>query len=209
MSQRKSGYERELLDQYETPAWVTRALIPHLPEINGVVWEPACGSGKMVATFAASRFRRDRQQHRRGRGLSMSTNEERHRRDHHQSALRSFIERALSFDSVRVVAMLLRTDFDHAATRAHLFAGCPTFAKKVVLTKRIRWFEDSNGSRRSGRTRLIGGNFRADGASPSALRLKRTIATTMLAIWMAVAAMQNVAAARIGAVIAAMLTGAA
>jgi hypothetical protein len=31
----------------------------------------------------------------------------------------------------------------------------------------------------------------------------------MLAIWMAVAAMQNVAAARIGAVIAAMLTGAA
>ena len=39
--------------------------------------------------------------------------------------------------------MLLRTDFDHAASRAHLFA---MFAKKVVLTKRIRWFEDSNGS---------------------------------------------------------------
>jgi hypothetical protein len=37
-------------------------------------------------------------------------------------------------------------DFDHAATRAHLFAVCPTFAKKVVLTKRIRWFEDSTGS---------------------------------------------------------------
>jgi hypothetical protein len=42
--------------------------------------------------------------------------------------------------------MLLRRDFDHAATRAHLFAGCPTFAKKVVLTKRIKWFEDSTGS---------------------------------------------------------------
>jgi hypothetical protein len=83
MSQRESGYERKLLDQYETPAWVTLALVPHLPEINGMIW---------------------------------------------------------------VVAMLLRTDFDHAATRAHLFARCPMFAKKVVLTKRIRWFEDSRGS---------------------------------------------------------------
>jgi hypothetical protein len=36
-----------------------------------------------------------------------------------------------------MVAMLLRTDFDHAATRAHLFASRPMFAKKVVLTKRI------------------------------------------------------------------------
>ena len=49
-------------------------------------------------------------------------------------------------DGVRVVAMLLRTDFDHAASRAHLFADCATFAKKVVLTKRIRWFEGSKGS---------------------------------------------------------------
>jgi hypothetical protein len=31
-----------------------------------------------------------------------------------------FIERALHFDDIRVVAMLLRTDFDHAASRAHL-----------------------------------------------------------------------------------------
>ena len=41
---------------------------------------------------------------------------------------------------------LRRTDFDHAASRAHLFADCAMFAKKVVLTKRIRWFENSNGS---------------------------------------------------------------
>ena len=33
-----------------------------------------------------------------------------------------FIERALHFDDTRAVAMLLRTDFDHAARRAHLFA---------------------------------------------------------------------------------------
>jgi hypothetical protein len=59
---------------------------------------------------------------------------------------REFIERALRIDGNRIVAMLLRTDFDHAASRAHLFANCPMFAKKVVLTKRIRWFEDSSGS---------------------------------------------------------------
>jgi hypothetical protein len=37
--------------------------------------------------------------------------------------------------------MLLRTDFDHAGCEPHLFADCAMFAKKVVLTKRIRWFE--------------------------------------------------------------------
>jgi len=46
MSQRESGYQRKLLDQYETPARVTRAPIPHLPEFIGKIWEPACGSGK-------------------------------------------------------------------------------------------------------------------------------------------------------------------
>jgi hypothetical protein len=30
MSQRNSGYERKPGDAYETPAWVTRALAPHL-----------------------------------------------------------------------------------------------------------------------------------------------------------------------------------
>ena len=35
------------------------------------------------------------------------------------------------------VAMLLRCDFDHAKRRAYLFADCPQFAKKIVLTRRI------------------------------------------------------------------------
>jgi hypothetical protein len=35
MSQRESGYQRKPLDQYETPPWVTLALIPHLPELIG------------------------------------------------------------------------------------------------------------------------------------------------------------------------------
>jgi hypothetical protein len=52
----ESGYQRKPLDQYETPAWVTRALIPHLPEFIGKVWEPACGGGKMVAALRQAGF---------------------------------------------------------------------------------------------------------------------------------------------------------
>jgi hypothetical protein len=43
------------------------------------------------------------------------------------------------------VAMLLRTDFDHAKTRRHLFADCPAFARKIVLSKRIWWIKNSIG----------------------------------------------------------------
>jgi hypothetical protein len=43
------------------------------------------------------------------------------------------------------VAMLLRCDFDHAKRRAYLFADCPQFAKKIVLTRRIVWFVEADG----------------------------------------------------------------
>ena len=56
MSQRDSGYERRQLDLYETPVWVTRALVPHLPAIVGAVWEPAAGSGQMVAALQGAGF---------------------------------------------------------------------------------------------------------------------------------------------------------
>lgn len=35
MSQRDSGYQRKERDAYETPEWVTLALIPHLPVLSG------------------------------------------------------------------------------------------------------------------------------------------------------------------------------
>jgi hypothetical protein len=149
MSQRESGYERKPLDQYETPAWVTLALIPHLPALTGKVWEPASGTGKMASALRQAGFDVvasditqgvDFLRHAPEAGISAIIT------DPPYALAREFIDRALSIDGNRIVAMLLRTDFDHAASRAHLFAGCPRFAKKVVLTKRIRWFEDSNGS---------------------------------------------------------------
>jgi hypothetical protein len=55
-----------------------------------------------------------------------------------------FIEHALELMKPcrGIVAMLLRTDYDHAKTRQHLFSNCPAFAKKIVLTRRIVWFEN-------------------------------------------------------------------
>jgi hypothetical protein len=147
MSQRDSGYERKERDLYETPAWVTEALLPHM-RLCQTIWEPAAGPGKMVqvlgrvAQVTATDI---------DAGVDFLTAEpvaaDAIVTNPPYELATEFIERALSFQRPveGVVAMLLRTDFDHAKTRANLFAGCAVFAKKIVLTKRIKWFEDSKG----------------------------------------------------------------
>lgn len=151
MSQRDSGYERKERDLYETPEWVTLALIPHLPRGIAHAWEPACGSGKMARALRLA-------------GLEVSATDidtgddflTMREASHGLDAIitnppyalaTEFVERALwQMHYVNgIVAMLLRTDFDHAKTRGRLFGNCSLFAKKVVLTKRIKWFEDSKG----------------------------------------------------------------
>lgn len=56
------------------------------------------------------------------------------------------------------VAMLLRVNFDSAKTRADLFARCPAWAKKIVLTERIVWFEGPVPCKRCGATGIIAGS---------------------------------------------------
>jgi hypothetical protein len=110
---------RKLLDPYKTPAWVTLALIPHLPELIGKIWEPASGSGKMVAALRQAGFDVWWQ----ATSLRAWTSwVGRRRRVSARSSpmapyalAREFIERALHFGTTRIVAMLLRTDFGHAA----------------------------------------------------------------------------------------------
>lgn len=151
MSQRDSGYERKERDLYETPEWVTECLLD-TALLGPDVWEPACGSGKMVAVlrrdmavwesdidrgtdFLATRDTPDE------RVVAIITNPP-------YALAQEFIEHALGLmQPVRGdVAMLLRTDFDHARSRQHLFGGCAQFAQKIVLTRRIQWFEGSKGS---------------------------------------------------------------
>lgn len=152
MSQRNSGYERKERDLYETPAWVTEALVPHLrPDLD--IWEPACGSGKMVnALKAAGQYViratdiSDKQDFLDfddgdiGGVDAIITNPP------YELAVPFIVHAVALMKPAGFVAMLLRTDFDHARGRTALFADCPAFAKKVVLTKRIKWFEDSTGS---------------------------------------------------------------
>lgn len=151
MSQRESGYERKERDLYETPEWVTWALLPHVPKRIASVWEPAAGSGKMVKALGEHDF-----------AIIKSSDIETGKDflevpDTLSQAIitnppyvkaKEFCHHAINLMAPArgFVAMLLRTDFDHAKTRADLFAQCPAFAKKVVLTKRIQWFEDSTGS---------------------------------------------------------------
>jgi hypothetical protein len=155
VSQRGSGYERKALDQYETPSWVTEALLSHLPmidgpsreplfRVDGPIWEPACGSGKMAEVLRQVGFDVIGTDIVDGVDFldcdpracaAIITNPP-------YALAERFVERALDITYPHgFVAMLLRADFDSAAGRKHLFAGCPAFAKKVVLTRRVVWFE--------------------------------------------------------------------
>jgi hypothetical protein len=150
MSQRSSGYERKERDLYETPEWVTQCLRPHLPAVSHI-WEPACGSGKMTRALEGMGYRAVGTDIDHGVDFldcdtapvdplrAIVTNPP-------YELATAFIIHAVAMVKPEsgFVAMLLRTDFDHAKSRATLFTeSC--FAKKVVLTKRIKWFEDSKG----------------------------------------------------------------
>ena len=146
MSQRGSGYERKERDLYETPAWVTEALLPHIcNRVDAPIWEPAVGGRKMMDALAAIGFPVH------GTDIADGCDFLKQSKSTFDydfiitnppyDLAREFIEHALKMTADRgLVAMLLRTDYDHAATRQHLFSGCAQFAKKLVLTKRIVWF---------------------------------------------------------------------
>jgi hypothetical protein len=146
MSQRNSGYERQPDDAYETPHWVTRAVIQYLPRKDcAYAWDPADGPGSQIAEalgaagYEVAATRDD----------FLATIKPPHNRINvivcnppwgigGRLACR-FIEHALEL--VPLVAMLLRIDFDSAKTRVHLFRDHQDFAGKITLLNRITWFE--------------------------------------------------------------------
>jgi hypothetical protein len=50
MAQRTSGYARQRDDAYETPAWVTRVVVPYLRQHCRHVWDPANGPASKIAS---------------------------------------------------------------------------------------------------------------------------------------------------------------
>jgi hypothetical protein len=147
MSQRHSGYPRQPDDEYETPAWVTRAVAPYLRCSRA--WDPANGaSSKLALTLRQEGFKvvtttddflsRDSLPHRRIDGIVTNPPYGNSGRTACQ-----FIEHALALSPF--VAMLLRVDFDSGKTRVSLFRNCKAFARKVVLLDRIMWFPGDSG----------------------------------------------------------------
>lgn len=153
MSQRCSGYDRKENDLYQTPTWVTLALNPHLPGRVHNVWEPAAGGGKMVSALRSLGYNVFDTDATRGHDFLKDEVDAQWWKDGWvmdaivtnppYGLAQRFIEHAIEYiePAGGVVAMLLRTDYDHAKTRQHLFGDCKVFARKVVLTRRIQWFE--------------------------------------------------------------------
>jgi len=152
MSQRDSGYERIGFDAYETPEWVTSALVPFvrgriIPR-QTIIHEPAAGSGRMVAALRRCGFFVTATDIMNGDDFLLAT-------ENYPAIITNppyshatvFIEHALALTKPvgGIVAMLLRADFDSAQTRNHLFNDCPAFSQKIVLLRRIKWFEKSEG----------------------------------------------------------------
>lgn len=160
MSQRNSNYERKPRDHYGTPSWCTEVMLPYIPD-GSIVWEPACGTGAMtrvletkcrvVATDIEPGPGHVPCDFFQCQGLPLAdqkpptvifTNPP-------YDVSQAFVEKAL--DLMRpvngMVFMLMRVDWDSAKTRRHLFADCPAWARKVVLTKRILWFQPEPGAK--------------------------------------------------------------
>lgn len=144
MSQRNSGYARKPDEAYDTPAWVGGVIAPYLHEQRvQYVWEPAPGKGQLVGAL-------------RERGFTvLITNGDFFTLEEHPPAealvtnppfgpgghtAAAFLRTALT-TSVRIVALVLRIDYDSAITRTDIFRDCPYFAGKIVLLRRVKWFE--------------------------------------------------------------------
>jgi hypothetical protein len=144
VAQRPSGYERERDDTYITPPEPVIALRPLLSNIS-YAWDPcAAGEGQLVAILkslgvAVIGTRVDFFSLKAAPPAVDAIITNPPYGTGGREAVR-FIEHALTL--VPRVVMLLRVDFDSAATRVHIFRDEPRFAFKLVLLKRIRWFAD-------------------------------------------------------------------
>jgi hypothetical protein len=151
MSQRASGYERRPNEDYPTPDWVAAAIAGYLKRRALHVWEPAAGNSAFAKALGSAGFKvyasaDDFFQYRappHERIDAIATNPP-YGDDRRGLLACAFIRHALALE-VRIVAMLLRVDFDSGKTRADLFRDHPAFAGKITLLDRIKWFPGSSG----------------------------------------------------------------
>jgi len=171
----ESGYERQEDDFYRTPAWCTKALLDTLPwnlksRYGNGIWEPAAGDGAIRDVLEDHGYyvyafdinpRAERIEYRDFltdtqppwyTSMLITNPPYKHAEAfiHMAMAMARFRPRYPKNrkDWPRMVAMLLRNEFDSAASRKELFTGNVYFDTKIILTKRPRWIEGSTGSPR-------------------------------------------------------------
>lgn len=159
MPQRHSDYERKERDFYATPKWCTDAIIPYIPPTIHRVWEPACGAGDMVMPLIEAGYNvtpSDIEPQLVGAYIkNFLTDSPCQSKFNFQAIITNppygrmaplFVERALNYFTDNpaahwFVAMLLPNNFDTASARSHLFGNNQYYSGKLVLTRRIVWFE--------------------------------------------------------------------
>jgi hypothetical protein len=152
----ESRFPRAAEDSYMTPDWLSAILVEHVP-LREPIWEPAVGTGQM-AEVLKRKYKNvvvsdikdygyyathimdflDPDLGAIGEFRSIITNPPFY-------LAREFLELALA--RADMVCLLLRNEFDCAKKRLE-FVRAPTFARKIVITKRPQWFPDTSKSPR-------------------------------------------------------------
>jgi hypothetical protein len=167
MGKHETGYARVDKDLYPTrERWVTEALLARLDLAGLNVWECAAGMGDMAEVLKAAGAARVYCSDIVDRGYPLdavhdftlpSSPAPGSRFDaiitnppygvRHATA-ETFIETGLAhIGRGGTLALLLPCDFDNANGRRRFFADCPHYRGKLVLTKRIVWFDRPDGTR--------------------------------------------------------------
>jgi hypothetical protein len=165
MAKHEAGYARVERDFYPTPPGVVSdALAEHVDLRGLIVCEPACGDGRMAEALRLQGCARVYTSDIVDRGTgedevldflsAQMPNLERPpdaiitNPPFGQGGKRAtaFIEVGLKrLSPGRLLALLLPCDFDSAKTRARYFGDCPDSIAKIVLRKRIVWFQRDDG----------------------------------------------------------------
>ena len=172
MGKHETGYARIERDLYPTPPWVVSALAEHVDLRGLTVHEPACGDRRMAKAlllagcarvYTSDSFDYGAGQDGAGQDeildfLSAQMPNSERLPDaiitnppfgQGGRLATAFIEVGLTRIRRRgeLLALLLPCDFDCAKTRARHFGDCPHFVGKIVLRRRVVWFERNDGKR--------------------------------------------------------------
>lgn len=153
----KSNYSLKDNEFYETEPWAIQNILNVLPisTKQNVVWEPAAGNHKIANVLKEN-------------GFSVYTSDIKNYNYNHDGIYDffkldkcpfpnvntiitnppygkgnrmavEFCRKALQFENINTIAMLLTSKFDFGKTRVDLFRDCPYFYGEIKLLDRISW----------------------------------------------------------------------